>query len=344
MPEDPRVKPIAEVAIQLMQSHNYYPHFATVAERARMETVLWLARYDALVRYYDEHGVPAPEKSEPAEEIRSWRMNGVRIHKPNLGPYSETNPKVCVNCGKPAAEWDSISEPCPVDATRDLVEVVQPILPDCMLIPNTVNPCAGYQQLRANADRLTEHNNWLVRETNRSARERRVATSEALSAPYGQPIPMILFCPACDMQHIDAEEPHDENCKSLGSWDSGIPDCDCNRWTNPPHRSHRCASCGEIWRPADVATVGVREIETKGNSDAKPIRGQAGRPRLRVRFWRHKERKSDYFEIGRGELQMSNPVVLKEKDRMVCYRGLDGKFWFRYEPEFDDGRFERLGE
>ena len=38
-------------------------------------------------------------------------------------------------------------------------------------------------------------------------------------------------------------------------------------WTNPPHRSHLCAGCGHIWRPADVPTEGVRAIETKGKAD-----------------------------------------------------------------------------
>lgn len=67
-----------------------------------------------------------------------------------------------------------------------------------------------------------------------------------------EPIPMILNCPKCGMQHIDAPEP-----------DSG--------WDNPPHKSHKCrpqdGGCGTVWRPADVATVGVREIKTRGDAD-----------------------------------------------------------------------------
>lgn len=61
------------------------------------------------------------------------------------------------------------------------------------------------------------------------------------------PIPMILHCPACLSQHIDA------------------PDGD---WTNPPHRSHLCARCGHIWRPADVPTEGVQAIVTIGANDS----------------------------------------------------------------------------
>ncbi len=65
-----------------------------------------------------------------------------------------------------------------------------------------------------------------------------------------QPIPMILHCPACHLQHIDAP-------------DERTPD-----WLNLPHRSHLCHGCGHIWRPADVATEGVAAIQTKGKADS----------------------------------------------------------------------------
>lgn len=61
-----------------------------------------------------------------------------------------------------------------------------------------------------------------------------------------EPIPMILHCPACHTRHID--EPNEE-------------------WDNPPHKSHLCAYCSHIWRPADVYTTGVREILTRGGND-----------------------------------------------------------------------------
>lgn len=80
------------------------------------------------------------------------------------------------------------------------------------------------------------------------------------------PIDMILHCPACGEQHIDAED-HCEECPG-GS-------CMCvkqaERWTNPPHRSHLCHGCGHIWRPADVPTNGVAEIKTKGKNDSPII-------------------------------------------------------------------------
>jgi hypothetical protein len=78
-------------------------------------------------------------------------------------------------------------------------------------------------------------------------------------------IPMVLFCPRCGEQHIDAPTP-----ESLDAFDSGA-DIEYIRkpaWTNPPHRSHLCQFCRYIWRPADVATVGVAAVQTKGNDDS----------------------------------------------------------------------------
>lgn len=72
-------------------------------------------------------------------------------------------------------------------------------------------------------------------------------------SPIGEPLPLILHCPVCGERHIDKPEP-----------ESG--------WTNPPHRSHLCASCGCIWRPADVPTIGVEALTTRGEADTWPIR------------------------------------------------------------------------
>jgi hypothetical protein len=60
------------------------------------------------------------------------------------------------------------------------------------------------------------------------------------------PIPLLLHCPRCGTQHVDAPE---------------------EGWTNPPHRTHRCRQCECRWRPADVATVGVASIATHGRED-----------------------------------------------------------------------------
>jgi hypothetical protein len=78
------------------------------------------------------------------------------------------------------------------------------------------------------------------------------------------PIPMLLFCPACGTQHIDAPE-------SALVWTGGAvpePSHDETTWDNPPHRSHLCHGCGHIWRPADVPTTGVAAIKTRGSADS----------------------------------------------------------------------------
>lgn len=62
------------------------------------------------------------------------------------------------------------------------------------------------------------------------------AALDVLGRPEA-PINMLLFCPSCGAQHVDA------------------PDGD---WTNPPHRSHLCAACGIIWS-AEMARV-IREL------------------------------------------------------------------------------------
>lgn len=96
------------------------------------------------------------------------------------------------------------------------------------------------------------------------------------------PIDMVLHCPACGLLHIDApdNDPCRDGCQmakdygfspreghacsgSCGYLQDGSP-----RWTNPPHRSHLCAGCGHVWRPADVPTNGVAAVKTHGKADS----------------------------------------------------------------------------
>jgi hypothetical protein len=72
------------------------------------------------------------------------------------------------------------------------------------------------------------------------------------------PVPMILFCPHCGERHVDKPEPE-------------------HGWTNPPHRTHYCHACHSNWRPADIATVGVDTIATRGRLDAE-LPARAGGP------------------------------------------------------------------
>lgn len=50
-----------------------------------------------------------------------------------------------------------------------------------------------------------------------------------------EPIPMLLWCPECFERHLDV----------------GI-------YQHKPHHTHACQNCGHVWRPAIVATCGVK--------------------------------------------------------------------------------------
>jgi rubredoxin len=68
---------------------------------------------------------------------------------------------------------------------------------------------------------------------------------EAMSATNDQPIPMRLTCPECGALHIDEGE-----------------------FATKPHHTHACQSCGMVWRPAVVCTVGVRFLPGFKNEDS----------------------------------------------------------------------------
>lgn len=89
---------------------------------------------------------------------------------------------------------------------------------------------------------------WNDREADLIAGANRIAPQPDLAAPA--PISMVLHCPACGKQHIDEAT---------------------EEWDNPPHRSHLCLFCGRIWRPADVPTMGVAAILTKGANDSPAV-------------------------------------------------------------------------
>ncbi len=75
---------------------------------------------------------------------------------------------------------------------------------------------------------------------------------ETLLGERPQVIDMLLFCPNCAAQHIDAPQPDRE-------------------WDNPPHRTHECQACLYTWRPSDHFTNGIAEIKTAGHRDQSPI-------------------------------------------------------------------------
>lgn len=59
-----------------------------------------------------------------------------------------------------------------------------------------------------------------------------------------EPIPMRLTCPTCGVFHVDVGE-----------------------FATKPHHTHACQECGNVWRPAVVATVGVRFLPGFKNED-----------------------------------------------------------------------------
>lgn len=88
--------------------------------------------------------------------------------------------------------------------------------------------------------------------------EQKLSAALSSSPAPVQPIDMVLFCPNCGKQHIDAPD-----WMPVASKTEFAP----LKWDNPPHRSHLCHSCGTIWRPADVPTNGVEHTQTKGKAD-----------------------------------------------------------------------------
>ena len=58
-------------------------------------------------------------------------------------------------------------------------------------------------------------------------------------------VPIRLICPECGELHIDK-----------------------GKWATKPHHTHACQHCGNVWRPAVVATVGVRFLPGFKNEDS----------------------------------------------------------------------------
>jgi hypothetical protein len=89
------------------------------------------------------------------------------------------------------------------------------------------------------------------------------------------PVDMVLFCPRCGTQHVDAPEDVDL-FRSTMLQIGGLRETNPKPWTNPPHKSHLCHTCGCIWRPADVPTNGVERTKTRGaNDSAMGVRNHA---------------------------------------------------------------------
>lgn len=91
------------------------------------------------------------------------------------------------------------------------------------------------------------------------------ANTDAIEPLYVGPIDMVLHCPECHEQHIDAPV---LATRVITANVLGISTTDSPAWDNPPHRSHLCHDCGHIWRPCDIPTNGVKATLTQGKNDS----------------------------------------------------------------------------
>lgn len=117
-------------------------------------------------------------------------------------------------------------------------------------------------------------------------------------ATPAEPIPMVLHCPACGLQHIDKPDTHDEAADKLLK-NGEVP------WDNPPHRSHLCLGCSHIWRPADVPTEGVAAIQTRGKAFAAPPHARGGTPYAEL----VEEARAEYEGIADDQISRQGRII-----------------------------------
>lgn len=94
--------------------------------------------------------------------------------------------------------------------------------------------------------------------------------------------------------------------------------------------------------------LGIAVEENTGLRDDPHLKFQAVQDKVRElqqapRFKHIRRTEHIYDVVLRGTLQNATEHVFKEGDRLVGYRadgGLEG--YFRFEPEFEDGRFVKL--
>ena len=138
-----------------------------------------------------------------------------------------------------------------------------------------------------------------------------------LEAQRETPIDMILFCPKCGLQHVDAPE-----VGALGYF---------GEWDNPPHRSHLCHGCGHIWRPCDRATNGVASITTQGRADHAPVspesRLEAARRLGDAATWAQR-----MLEARRRQLRLASQFISDgNRDRRQKINASNVAAWAGYE-------------
>lgn len=144
------------------------------------------------------------------------------------------------------------------------------------------------------------------------------------------PIDMVLYCPKCGMQHIDApEEPVFHDYCTTPEFPA---------WDNPPHKSHLCHGCGHVWRPSDHPTNGVERTASGKDADTRPVdlaaaRAEVERLRKDAERWQPIETCPDSF---RGEYP--NFVLFYNGYHIgagFCYPSEDGDDGTLYVDETD---------
>ncbi|MBB0026785.1 hypothetical protein [Ralstonia pickettii] len=137
-------------------------------------------------------------------------------------------------------------------------------------------------------------------------------------AATAKPVDMLLLCPACGMQHIDAVETG--TTLSRSGLDT-LTETEVVTWSNPPHRTHMCHGCGHQWRPADVATNGVAELKTKGRNDSPSAAARrAGELECRHCGWmcRPNDEPSKSFYPLASETKGPTPAQERALDEMTA--------------------------
>lgn len=102
------------------------------------------------------------------------------------------------------------------------------------------------------------------------------------------PIPMILYCPACHMRHLDDGE-----------------------FAEKPHHTHACQNktCGTVWRPALVPTVGVLTLPGFLDGCApRPIRKNVALLNQGLGWSAHRILRSEWLADGSRVLRVSAKV------------------------------------
>lgn len=84
-------------------------------------------------------------------------------------------------------------------------------------------------------------------------------TIDERDAARETPVPMIMACPECCERHIDQGE-----------------------FAERPHHTHACQACGFVWRPAIVATVGVRFLPGFRDTEMAVVSSRFGMSTARI--------------------------------------------------------------